>query len=259
VDLRPSKAIDKLNHELRRWEKHSYPTGSVRFSGNRPTKRQGIYLADDNYGLLVTDMTSRGAPETVIEFKPKWLLQSPSAPKDSKRCRQCARSSRENAKRSRSGEELLTYFCPLDLSSKDNNAQINVSRFLLSPTKPSAYTLQRMVHWLKTNTLLQRLRNYQNIFDHVGPLNADVEDKDFLRAMTLRDCSLYLRIPSEKDTQIEARIGDLDLKSKEKKQYWHDTEKQLIDEGWYQGLEDPKCRQPLTCNLSPGRARGNTG
>jgi inositol-pentakisphosphate 2-kinase len=253
VDLRPAKVIEKLNKELRGWEIYDYPTkGSLVSSDVRPTKRQGIYLAEDDYGLLVTDMTPHGSGETVIELKPKWLLQSPSAPKDSKRCRQCARIARENAERARKGEKFLSYFCPLDLLSKDPHVTLAVSRLLFAPSVPPAAILHRMSYWLQTNTLLQRLYNYQQIFDRVGPLNGDCNDKDFLCAMTLRDCSVYLRFPSDGDTRpIEARIGDLDLKSKDKKQYWHDLEKQLIDEGWYQGTEEHQ--QPNKCQLSPDR------
>ena len=59
VDLGPSKIIDRLNKELEGWEKYEYPMkGSLRDRLDyRPTKRQGIYLADDEYGLLITDMT----------------------------------------------------------------------------------------------------------------------------------------------------------------------------------------------------------
>lgn len=45
---------------------------------------------------------------------------------------------------------------------------------------------------------------------------------------------------------IEARLGDLDLKSPDgdKMQYWRDTEMSLITEGWYAGqgsLQDEIC------------------
>jgi len=58
VELRPAKVIERLNKELEGWEKYDYPMkGSLRSWDLRPTKRQGIYLADDDHGLLVTDMT----------------------------------------------------------------------------------------------------------------------------------------------------------------------------------------------------------
>jgi hypothetical protein len=60
VEVRPGKVIAKLSEELRGWEIYTYPTkGSLRSSDPRPTKRQGIYLADDDHGLLITDMSPR--------------------------------------------------------------------------------------------------------------------------------------------------------------------------------------------------------
>lgn len=45
--------------------------------------------------------------------------------------------------------------------------------------------------------------------------------------------------PIARNESIQARIGDLDLKSPEngKAKYWIDIEKKLIDEGWYAGTE----------------------
>jgi len=42
-----------------------------------------------------------------------------------------------------------------------------------------------------------------------------------------------------RDCAIEARLGDLDLKSSagEKAAYWRRLERSLIDEGWYTGTE----------------------
>lgn len=254
VELKPANVIEQLNKQLEGWEKNAYPKkGSLRFGLDlRPTARHGIYLADDDYGLLVTDM-SPGKHDQIIEIKPKWLAQSPSAPKDSKRCRQCARIARENAIRAKKNLELLVYFCPLDLLSKDQDELMAVSRLLLGPVETTRYSVERMAYWLESNTILKRIQNWQRMFDKVGPLVSPVEDENFLCAMTLRDCSVYLRFPSDaEDVDVEARIGDLDLKSKDKKQYWQDTEKALIDGGWYQGLEEDK--QPLTCQLS--RSRG---
>jgi inositol-pentakisphosphate 2-kinase len=58
VELRPGKIIPRLNSELVSWEANpalgAHENG---FLGSRPTKRRGTYLADDDYGLLVTDMT----------------------------------------------------------------------------------------------------------------------------------------------------------------------------------------------------------
>ena len=60
IELKPGKIIAKLNEELRGWELYDYPMeGSLRSTDPRPTKRQGIYLADDDHALLITDMTPR--------------------------------------------------------------------------------------------------------------------------------------------------------------------------------------------------------
>lgn len=94
----------------------------------------------------------------------------------------------------------------------------------------------------------------QEVLDLKGVLEADMEDKDFLTAMTLRDCTVFMRFSSEKeDATIEARIGDLDLKSSKKEHYWKNIERQLIEEGWYEGIEDTEDEQPLTCALYPER------
>jgi inositol-pentakisphosphate 2-kinase len=102
---------------------------------------------------------------------------------------------------------------------------------------------------LETNDLLPQLATYQSKFDQSGPLNADVNDKNFLTAMTLRDCTVFLRLPNDLNQAIEARIGDLDLKSPAKKDYWRVTEEKLTSEGWYEGLESRASAQPVECKL----------
>lgn len=48
---------------------------------------------------------------------------------------------------------------------------------------------------------------------------------------------------------VEIRLGDLDLKTGAggKAQYWHDLEKQLIDQGWYMGCKG--CSAASECAL----------
>ena len=70
VQLGPSHAIAKLNNELRGWELYEYPIkGSLRSVDPRPTKRHGIYLAEDEHGLLVTDMTPGEAFSTHSQLR----------------------------------------------------------------------------------------------------------------------------------------------------------------------------------------------
>ncbi|KAG9243495.1 inositol-pentakisphosphate 2-kinase [Calycina marina] len=245
VSLRAWNIIDQLNKELRRWDQDGHR------SKLRPSKRRGVYLADDEYGLLVDDMTSQNSTDAVVEFKPKWLSQSPSAPKDAKRCRQCAYVAQRNAKRAGSGKPPTEEPCPLDLISVSKQDRIKAARLILPPQE-SQIAIARMTEWLASNSLLSRLRGYQNHLDKNGPLVSDVNDENFQLAMTLRDCTVFMRIRggmNDPNSAIEARLGDLDLKSKEKRQYWVDTEKALINEGWYMATELETFRQPNNCHI----------
>jgi inositol-pentakisphosphate 2-kinase len=185
----------------------------------------------------------------VIEFKPKWLAQSPSAPKNAVRCRQCARFARANAELARENESLKKVWCPLELSINESR---RLAQILFPPGKRDKM-FPRFKSWLSSNTLLPRLRQVQKALDPIGVLENDQNNDMFRAAMTLRDCSVFVRFPANAadDHLIEARIGDLDLKSPNKAQYWKDTENALINEGWYTGTEKAEDRQPLTCQLSP--------
>lgn len=258
VALRPGNVVSRLNDELQRWELSHWVDSPLSKSkppqDPRPDKRHGTFLAYDEYGLLVTDMTPRGPEELIVEFKPKWLCQSPSAPKGSKRCRQCARTAHANAQKVCAGERLQETFCPLDLISKDPNDLLNVARLIVSPSgRESSLSeksnVSRFATWLDKNLLLERLRQYQSWFDEEGPLVSNVLDINFLTSMTLRDCTVFVRFSNDESKKVEARIGDLDLKSPEKKESWIAMETTLINEGWYEGLEDEAIQQPLTCKL----------
>jgi inositol-pentakisphosphate 2-kinase len=253
VEVKSSGIIQKLNHELEEWD--NVPDGSYREP--RPARWHGKYLADDDHGLLVEDMTPRVVQNIdLLEFKPKWLTQSRSAPEFSKRCRTCAKRARCNAERVRAGEPLLYHFCPLDLVSTDDTALYRAARAILGindPISPNGYKrIYRMKQWARTSPLLSRLATLQSTLDPVGVFAADPTNSQFLTAMTLRDSSLYLLVP-EKDfsAPIMAKIGDLDLKRPEKSEYWKDVERPLLDEGWYLGTEEEGDRQPLDCNLFP--------
>jgi len=85
--------------------------------GSRSQKRQGVYLTpSEEYGIFVQDMTPRQDQERFFEFKPKWLVQSPSAPAEAKRCRTCALREMRRAAKVISGRGDRD-FCPLDLLS----------------------------------------------------------------------------------------------------------------------------------------------
>ncbi|OBT68212.1 hypothetical protein VE03_02389 [Pseudogymnoascus sp. 23342-1-I1] len=106
VSLGSSHLIDTLNAGLRAAEQVDGEERGKR--RRRPKQRHGVYLADDPHALLITDM-SPPTKSTLIQFKPKWLAPSPSAPPGSTRCRTCAL----HARRALSAPS----FCPLDLIS----------------------------------------------------------------------------------------------------------------------------------------------
>jgi inositol-pentakisphosphate 2-kinase len=145
---------------------------------------------------------------------------------------------------------LQKSWCPLDLNIHDG---LQLAKTIWTPERFEEM-FPRFSSWLSGSTLLPRLRQLQMELDPVGVLENDKNDEQFRAAMTLRDCTVFVRFPENaQDDQygIEARIGDLDLKSPDKAQYWKDTENALIEEGWYTGTEKKEDRQPLTCQLSP--------
>jgi len=133
----PEGLIGKENAILKEREKE----------GDRPMKRVGLYLVGpppplspvdgkstlfERYGYLVEDMTpaapgvdaetGRYRREVLVEFKPKWLLPSPSAPVGAMRCRTCAlRISKEYKKYGTivvgNGSGNPGHWCPFDLAS----------------------------------------------------------------------------------------------------------------------------------------------
>lgn len=236
--FQPSKDLLKdCNARLREMESN----------GARPAKRHDVYLAEDEmYGMLVTDMSCSDNSFKFFEFKPKWLGQSPSAPPESKRCRTCAL--RVMKKGSKPG------LCPLNLMDEDKVIIAGCRIMGLDPRRLQDYSgsemamLCRIRDFLLKDPLLRRLRQLQMDKDPNGVLKASVISPDFLAAMTLRDCTLYLKVGQG---SIDARLGDLDLKTgKGKAAYWRALEGQLIDGGWYTATEKEKAVGENLCQLA---------
>lgn len=259
--------------------------------GSRARTRHGVYLVENEiYGTLITDMTcGKDDESTSVEFKPKWLVQSPSAPTGAKRCRTCALNAMRFSQRGHVGEpeHMKSAFCPLSLVSGDKNRVAGAADVILGLSGTTGGDdepmRQRLIEFLLETPLLPRLKVLQMDLDPIGVLTADVSAHGFLTAMTIRDCTLFLKVwfenilaqvydhfPSFNDTlsasteldhpshprsflminvflqiprhralPIEARLGDLDLKTSSgpKAEYWRSVEKQLIDGGWYMGTE----------------------
>ncbi|KAL2271586.1 hypothetical protein VTJ83DRAFT_957 [Remersonia thermophila] len=79
VKLGGRRIVSRLNAVLENEES----TRRVDFRGTR--------VAEAEYGMLVEDMRQRRPGDLTLEFKPKWLVQSPTAPPTATRCRNCAR------------------------------------------------------------------------------------------------------------------------------------------------------------------------
>jgi inositol-pentakisphosphate 2-kinase len=171
-------------------------------SGLRSKKRVGLYLEESEpYGFLVTDMTAdfmKG--EVLVEFKPKWVLPSPSAPSGWKRCRTCALRAQRNTKKAAKGETLETGFCPLDLASGDRDRVTKAVRHLvpkvekLPPGQMQGLLEKRISEFLLETPMLSILKERQGALDKLGVLKTDPNDLGFLRATTLRDCTVYIKV-----------------------------------------------------------------
>jgi inositol-pentakisphosphate 2-kinase len=210
---------------------------------NRPSRRREDWLPEDEqFGLLVTDMMP-AAGKAMLEMKPKWLLQSPSAPSNAKRCRTCALRAQRAADGKRTATDAQES-CPFDLVSEKvedrRRAASNITRepaladFLVEGAQP----------------LFAILRDQQRFLDPRGVLRVTGADGiyDLCRAMTLRDCTLFVRGGV---AGIEARLGDLDFKQPEKLGRWKDVERKLIDDGWYVNAEaESVWSEERICQLS---------
>jgi inositol-pentakisphosphate 2-kinase len=242
----------------------------------RPLHRLTDLLPDsDMAGQLITDMTT--APgQTLVQLKPKWLHQSPNAPTNSRRCRTCALRAHRAAKRERTASDAQE-ICPLALIHGDVRIRRRAFAQITADRKLREYLA------VDAQPLLLELRECQVDFDEAGVLGVEGETaiKSLCKAMTLRDCTLYVRRngeqgsddgsddenyaaggskraddgveggTSEGDSTIEARLGDLDLKLPGRLDYWKRTEQDLVDGGWYTNEEDAALRTSETiCTLS---------
>ncbi|KAL9017103.1 MAG: hypothetical protein Q9185_005563 [Variospora sp. 1 TL-2023] len=225
--------VKSLNDQLRRREA----------DGLRSPRRRGAFLAEDE--LYATAITSMLWDDEHIscEFKPKWLTQSPSAPSGAKRCRTCAlRAMRQSKDHVPPRSED---YCPLALAADDQEVLLSALKSILSGCKGAPLDLpnfvQKLGPFFRNNEIIKMLRDLQIQKDPDGIFESDPSSLDFMTAMTLRDCTMFLKIPNRDsaEAQIEARLGDLDLKTPDgnKAEYWKQTEQQLIDDGWYTATE----------------------
>ena len=298
-------------------------TGDYDWAG-RPVVKGARRLLDDKeqWGMLVEDMSCGNylyPPENgeedekpddpgeewrdmaTVEFKPKWLTQSPNAPANWTLCRTCAVRLMNGSRQ----KGNVPDYCPLDLASGDkermeqaiyaivnsqNSVMIadptgdesgnedgeitgteetpeQVSHELAKTLEASLVTL--LAQFFQNTTIIPLLAELQHKFGTRGVftsatlalmsdtdqlpseeemINAamqaggqDPAENDIWTAMTLRDCSLFLKLWVRKqrgkgmEARIECKVGDLDLKTGDggRAVYWRDVERRLRKGGWY--------------------------
>lgn len=276
--------------------------------------------ANVDVALLVEDMTSAckrasfPSTTTTIQCKPKWLVQSPSAPAGARRCRTCALSAASAAPSCSSGSSTTVNGatnghagrakpakvhkikpCPMvlvagpptspqeeaeletalwDYVCKNLSSAVSCSTSSPTPTPLNTSSLPvsllkarpAIIRWLRTTDLFHRMAAIQAEFDPHGALSVELETDngaalDHLQtAMTLRDCTCFLRVTAGEASSataapisVSAKLGDLDRKDGRRKlARWQAQERTLLEGGYYIGTEEP--RQQTHCWLE--RQRG---
>lgn len=234
VILRNSGIIDELNRLLQDLD-HT-----------RKPKFRGSFVGQSDWGLLIDDMRpdpKAPVPRILVEFKPKWLSPSRSAPARAVRCRQCALELQRMLSRACTDAGQFAPErkpCPLALVDEEAPPPVT-SPFRIAPQlvdAPEREHLQTSLEHILHDPFLDDLRAQQEELDTTGPLLAKPEDEKFAIAMTIRDCTCFALIPKDKAARsaedIKIRLGDLDWKDPHTKMpHWRGTEQALIDGGFY--------------------------
>ncbi|KAI9375209.1 inositol-pentakisphosphate 2-kinase [Aspergillus egyptiacus] len=238
----PEGLVQRCNEQLR----------AAELAGKRPSQRRGVFLSiTEPFGLLVTDMTAYGNPGSdLAELKPKWLFQSPSAPSSARKCRTCALRDAKNNDARRAGAKESRSFCPLDLVSDKFEHVLRATKFVKGYKDHG-----RLARVLYRNSTLLKLLAHQKSMNDVGLYGPSPHSRDKSLAMTLRDCTMYIKMPRNETGRVEIRLGDLDLKTAcgGKAQYWLDIEHRLLNEGWYMGAKSTS--HPCDCALQNPRGQ----
>ncbi len=174
----------------------------LRQSATRHKKSSLLLDAHEPYGVSMINLCA------AVEFKPKWIVQSRSAPVDWTTCRTCA------LRLMRKQEES---FCPLLFMTKH-------AQYALHQIHDKDWFVESVLH----SGVLMKLATLQQKMDPYGPLQVADGDTDFPVAMTLRDCSVYV-------TPSKVFVADLDVKGWDggKGVYWRNTETALINGDFY--------------------------
>lgn len=229
---------------------------------------------DEPHALLLDDMRPEPGVSFMIEFKPKWLADSPNPGRlNRKRCRTCALRAMRNAAKAKkfSKAPVPASFCPLSLTSTGPALAGSIDHFLADNgvhdhplwVLHGNALLERLIRDFTSGTsaaLLSKLQRLEKELDVHGCL-AFTESQvswdprvleDLALAMTLRDCTIFARLTWDQSGPLEVKVADLDRKDVETRlERWCSTERDLLDGGWYTGTEDVQGtkRQENVCQL----------
>lgn len=224
--------------------------GGTRQPTVRHHHRRHVYLPSfeqEQYGILMPNLQAPGI-DWLVEFKPKWLVQSPSAPADARNCRTCALNAmrRKAAKHQGRGD---SGFCPLDLLAGSNEPGV-LERALVNiwPVDGGVEEFAAVFR-AKVQPALRHLMTLQRKWGTVGLEDfCSPSGKDFGVAMALRDCSVFLALRRTDSSQggvevSDVKFADLDLKTTGggKIQKWEATERELLEGGWYYSVDGTDC------------------
>jgi inositol-pentakisphosphate 2-kinase len=230
-------------------------------------------LTSPRWCILLPDMSPKPGSQVTIELKPKWLVQSPNAPENAIRCRTCALQVLKP-------KDPTKYLCPLKLLDNADFDAVLKWVFTRVVEQAAAHTqdpaLNNAIAWQlaeylyqgQGKVILEHLRVLQNHLDYHGILrrkwigNRKKElyglfEHNLRLAMTLRDCSLYIRVGYSKDgvdpKSIDCKLGDLDFKSADKMDDWFAKETELLEsESYTQEIEDgPDCFHVRSSFVAP--------
>ncbi|KAF3770526.1 hypothetical protein M406DRAFT_66926 [Cryphonectria parasitica EP155] len=243
-----------LNEQLRRLEE----------SGSRRRDFVGHVVSETvELGMLVEDMRAEAAATRkdgvaiMHEIKPKWLAQSPRAPRNAEQCRNCAREVWRNMK----DKTRKQVFCPLNLVKAadfpdDPAVAADIATALRRCYDMPDAEARNLTGWLRTCAVFQKLRKVQWENDHDGHVT---DDDGYSLAMTLRDCSLLVLVPSRSGAppaEVVGKLGDTDMKNfAVKKEYWMNMEKEFHDNGVYMRNTNSLASAITDCQLPFYRAR----
>lgn len=227
---------------------------------SRPKRRMADRLRESEpHGLLLDDMRPEPDSSFSIEFKPKWLSDAPNPDNvDRKRCRTCAlRAMRNSTSLPQPGKDRhFLEFCPLSLMHLNGTFEQGF-RCILSAAGIEEHPLwpshgERVVDRMKKDfqsgqisAIITELATLQRDLDPYGCLSFDsqtqrsqLDSENLELAMTLRDCSIFMRFDWAGERPIEVKLADLDRKDwTTRLERWRSTEKRLLDGGWYTGEE----------------------